>query len=163
MKRSRPSAQPDAPRGGPKRAGPPPPAAAAASGSEDARGDMSLGVPVYRSLRAASPPAVPAFGAPLVAATPSCAALARASAQSPVRMVTERDLLKRILRRKFDQTFDHAEQTPERWCSWIDQRWSALSQKQRQIFTAECERINTAARCGEARRGSPVPQLCGPV
>ena len=124
--------------------------------------------PVYRSLSVAPPPTLPSASgapssAPIVPFTPLHSEVVRASAQSPVRMVTERDLLKRVLRKQFDTTFMQHQRTPERWASWIDQRWAGLSRSEQQVFSAECERINTAARCSEARRDSPVPQLCGPM
>ena len=141
--------------------------------------DEMTSMPAYRSLSTPSPPPVPTTAlamtpvAPVAikmhpSLTPSFDALParpdpdRVGAQSPVRLVTERDLLKRVLRKQFDQELDRSQQTPERWSRWIEERWAALSWEEKQKLTHERDQINTFARCHEARTASLAPQLCAP-
>lgn len=132
--------------------------------------------PVFRSLSVDSPPAVPLVGhtpspapiTPFVPVSPtgaskSHALVGRSEAQSPVRLVSERDLLKRVLRKKFEAQFLPEQQTTERWCNWIDEQWSALSPTEKRMFYSECERINSAACAAQDRRASSAPAICAPV
>lgn len=126
--------------------------------------------PAFRSLSVDPPPAVPLVGhtpspTPIVPvpppdATKTHALAARSEAQSPVRFVSERDLLKRVLRKKFDAQFLPAQQTPERWSSWIDERWNELTPTEQRIFYSECERINAAACAAQERRATSAPAIC---
>lgn len=126
--------------------------------------------PAFRSLSADPSPAVPLVGhtpspTPIVPVSPpdaikTHALAARSEAQSPVRFVSERDLLKRVLRKKFDAEFLPVQQTPERWSSWIDERWNELTPTEQRIFYSECERINAAACAAQERRATSAPAIC---
>ena len=105
--------------------------------------------PVYRSLIVDPSPAMPLVvrapsplkpfpPTPPPISTNPHSVVARPEAQSPVHLVTEKDLLKRVLRKKFDAEFLPVQQTPERWSSWIDEKWNALSAAEQRIFYSEC-------------------------
>ena len=130
----------------------------------------------FRSLSVGSSPTVPlvhrAAGAPFEAkpATPEPRSLAspHAAAQSLPHRVSVRDLLKRVLRGKFDAQYLPVQQTAERWSSWIDERWSELTVTEQGVFHSEVERINAAA-CSAQRRAAraparpPAPALFAPA
>lgn len=142
--------------------------------SSDEEADPMSHEPVFRSLSVDSSPAVPLVvraPSPLKSFPPTTPAVAtkshsivtRAEAQSPVHLVTEKDLLKRVLRKKFDAEFLPVQQTPERWSSWIDKKWNELSAAEQRIFYSECERINYAAYAAQERRATSAPAICGPA
>ena len=174
MKRSRGAEAParsKAPAAAPKRSKPAPPEEASSEEEET----MSH-PPVFRSLSVETPPSVPVAGhtpspapitpfvpVPSPGASKSHALVERSEAQSPVRLVSERDLLKRVLRKKFEAQICLRDRTPERWSSWIDERWNALSPTEQRIFYSECERINSAACAAQERRASSAPAICAPA
>ena len=174
MKRSRGEGVParsKAPAVAPKRSKAAPPEDASSEEEET----MSH-APVFRSLSVETSPSVPLLGhtpsptpiTPFVpvsspGANKSHALVGRSEAQSPVRLVSERDLLKRVLRKKFEAQFRQEHQTHERWCSWIDEQWNALSPTEQRIFYSECERINSAACAAQERRASSAPAICAPA
>jgi len=142
--------------------------------SSDEEADPMSHEPAFRSLSADAPPAVPLVvrapsplkpfpPTPPPISTKSHSIVARSEAHSPVQLVTEKDLLKRVLRKKFDAEFLPVQQTPERWCSWIDQKWNELSAAEQRIFYSECERINYAACAAQERRATSAPAICGPA
>lgn len=173
MKRSRgvhAPARSKAPAMEPKRAKTAPPE----DPSSEEEADPMSHAPVFRSLSVDAPPAVPlVFRAPsppksFPPTTPAISAkphsiVTRTEAQSPVHLVTEKDLLKRVLRKKFDAEFLPVQQTPERWSSWIDEKWNKLSHSEQRIFYSECERINYAAYAAQERRATSAPAICGPA
>lgn len=169
MKRSRGGHAParsEAPTVEPKRAKAAPPEDPSSEEGEE----PMLHAPAFRSLSVDPPPAVPLAGhtpspAPIVPVSPpdaikTHALVARSEAQSPVRLVSERDLLKRVLRKKFDAQFLPDQQTAERWSAWIDDRWNELTPTEQRIFYSECERINAAACAAQERRASSAPAIC---
>lgn len=142
--------------------------------SSDEEADPMIHEPVFRSLSVDSSPAVPLVvrapspqksfpPTPPQISTKPHSLVMRSEAQSPVRLVTEKDLLKRVLRKKFDAEFLPVQQTPERWSSWIDDKWNQLSGAERRIFYSECERINYAACAAQERRATSAPAICGPA
>ena len=142
--------------------------------STDEESDSMAHEPVFRSLSVNAPPALPLVvraPSPIKSSPPTPPQIStkphslvtRSEARSPVRLVTEKDLLKRVLRKKFDAEFLPVQQTPERWSSWIDEKWNELSGAERRIFYSECERINYAACAAQERRATSAPAICGPA
>ena len=120
--------------------------------------------PAFRSLSVETPPSSVLAGrtaspAPITSFVPvsspgaskSHALVGRSEAQSPVRLVSERDLLKRVMRKKFEAQFSLRDRTPERWCNWIDERWNASPHRAAHLLRVRANQFRGVRGAGAPR------------